>query len=240
MALTSRLSPCSPPLQRRGPSPAGGRDLNAPRNQGAWVPHVSRAKRGDFRPRFLHPSTREAIADFTARGMQPIDEDAKIQAALSEKPTMLLAGRTRESFLTPARSRIPPPSRMYVKTRHIIPFRITTFRCSGSPLKTGHFNPRILIFMRTLLPSTKRNPLIVKDLRTLLQNTGGGGTPSKTTLPNCPPSKYLAVALIPNPVPALAPARRGGGTAVRDLLFMIDPNKRLSGPIRLTQAVGIK
>ena len=74
---------------------------------------------------------------------------------------MLLAGRTREPILGPAGSRSLPASRMYVKIRDIIPLRITTLRCSGSPSKTrplrqaawiennlAHFSPVKLLMVQ--------------------------------------------------------------------------------------------
>ena len=54
---------------------------------------------------------------------------------------MLLARRNRKLPLGPAKSRVLLSSRMCVKIVDIIPFRITTFRCSGSHLKTWDFNP---------------------------------------------------------------------------------------------------
>jgi hypothetical protein len=85
---------------------------------------------------------------------------------------MLLAGRTRKSFLSPARSRLLHGSRTYVKTRNIISLRMTTLRCSGSPLKTRHFKPRRLIFMRYAVPQGLWNDIHTKC-------PGVGAPPSK-------------------------------------------------------------
>jgi hypothetical protein len=109
-----------------------------------------------------------------------LDEDDKIESTLGGKASMSLVRQGQSAPQSTLKVRLSRSSQVCLKIRDIIPFRITTFRRSGSPLKTWDSNP---IYLHTLTQHCGHNSQRCTHLRKL---PGGGGPPFQIFAPSSP------------------------------------------------------